>query len=561
MIGSWAVYVLLVSAVVSVAAWVGERGARAQRWATRWVWAAALGVSVAVPLATWLLPLDAASAPIAAVPGSYLMSTLPPLTLTPADASTISPVTLLLSAWAVVTSLLLVVLLVLGVRLARRRRRWSPRMVDGVEVLVSRRTGPAALGVLRGRVVLPEWALSLAENRRRLLVMHEAEHVRAGDPRLAFLGLLLCALAPWNLPLWWQLRRLRLAIEVDCDARVLRRTGDARSYGSLLVEVGQRRTRLALALAEPRTMLERRIRIITATTRRATLRAVGLATVAGLLLAVACETPGPTERTPTDLESTQTRVPTVEDVEAEPVFTPMTVSPQLKNVEAVQESLRELYPPLLRQAGINGTANVWLLIDTEGGVRRAQINRPSGYEALDQAALRVARQMEFTPAYNRDRRVPVWVALDVTFETEVGEEAAGVQPPPTTAEQRALAAPRQEEAAAREISEAEEMAGEPIFTPMTERPRLRNGTEVSDQLMAHYPPLLKDAGIGGTVNVWFFIDETGTVQQVRVNRGSGYPAMDEAALEVARLMEFTPAMNRDQPVRVWVALDISFGVE
>ena len=28
-------------------------------------------------------------------------------------------------------------------------------------------------------------------------------------------------LMPWNLPLWWQWRRLRFAIEVDCDARVL----------------------------------------------------------------------------------------------------------------------------------------------------------------------------------------------------------------------------------------------------------------------------------------------------------------------------------------------------
>ena len=650
MIGSWAVHVLLVSALVSVAAWLAERGARAQRWATRWVWAAALTASVLVPLAAWLLPSRVDPAPIAAVPGSYVMNTLPPLTLVPAEPAAISPGTLLLAAWAVATAVPALGLLVMAVRLERHRRRWSARTVAGVEVLVSRRTGPAALGILRGRVVLPEWALSMPEPRRRLLVLHEAEHVRAGDPRLALLGLAVCALVPWNLPLWWQLRRLRLAIEVDCDARVLRRTGDPRGYGSLLLEVGQRRTRLALALAEPRPMLERRIRMITTTTRRATLRAAGLAVGAGLLLAVACETPGPTElsapeQAATDLETTlarmsergcapivyvgperssaaaaraldasevaefrvfrtadadaaapgcgvmvvvlqdaspdarertlrlieglaprqggeQASVATLAEVEAAPTFTPMTVRPALNNPDAVRTALEELYPPLLKEAGIGGTANVWLLIDTEGSVHRVRINRPSGHDALDQAALRVAQGMEFSPAYNRDQRVPVWVALDVTFEAEAAarqslEESAAF-------EERLRA--RDAEARARGATpaptrSAAELRREPTFTPMTERPRLRNDAEVSDLLMAHYPSDLRDAGIGGTVNVWFFVDQAGTVQEVGVNRGSGYPALDDAALEVARLMEFTPALNRDQPVPVWVALDIGFEVQ
>ena len=45
---------------------------------------------------------------------------------------------------------------------------------------------------------------------------------------------------PWNVPLWWQFRRLRYAIEVDCDASVLRSGGDARQYGETLLAVGQR---------------------------------------------------------------------------------------------------------------------------------------------------------------------------------------------------------------------------------------------------------------------------------------------------------------------------------
>src|SRR5207302_1882571 len=54
-----------------------------------------------------------------------------------------------------------------------------------------------------------------------------------------------------------------LAVEMDCDARVLVRDGDAPAYGELLLRVGQRRARLPLgapALGEPVSFLGRRIR-------------------------------------------------------------------------------------------------------------------------------------------------------------------------------------------------------------------------------------------------------------------------------------------------------------
>jgi TonB family protein len=107
-----------------------------------------------------------------------------------------------------------------------------------------------------------------------------------------------------------------------------------------------------------------------------------------------------------------------QDLSEAPTFTPMTVRPTLRNTREVQQALMKFYPPLLRDAGIGGTANVWFFIDENGRVQKTQINKSSGYDAFDQAALRVADQMEFSPAYNRDKKVPVWVALDITFETQ-----------------------------------------------------------------------------------------------------------------------------------------------
>lgn len=218
-----------------------------------------------------------------------------------------------------------------------------------------------------------------------------------------------------------------------------------------------------------------------------------------------------------------------------PTFTPMTVRPDLKNSREVREAIGRLYPPLIRDAGIGGTALVWLFIDEQGEVRRALINRSSGRPELDEAALEVSRVMEFSPAMNRDEVVPVWVALPITF----GERAS--RPPPP--------------------AEDSDISVKPTFTPMTVRPKLKNSEEVRTSLMAHYPPLLRDAGIGGTTAVWFFIDETGDVQEARVAESSGRQELDEAAVRVAQMMEFAPAMNRDDRVPVWIQLPISFEVQ
>jgi len=105
------------------------------------------------------------------------------------------------------------------------------------------------------------------------------------------------------------------------------------------------------------------------------------------------------------------------DLSETPTFTPYTVRPDIKNRAAVARAMEREYPPLLRDAGIGGTVNVWFFIDEEGEVVRSLVNESSGHKALDDAALKVAEIIEFTPALNRDKRVPVWISLPITFTT------------------------------------------------------------------------------------------------------------------------------------------------
>jgi hypothetical protein len=103
---------------------------------------------------------------------------------------------------------------------------------------------------------------------------------------------------PWNGVLWWQLRRLRLAVEVDCDHRVLARGVETSRYGSLLIEVAGRVRKgvLAPAMAASRSTLEHRIVAMTdAAPRHRFLRSALSAVAVVCCLALACDAPSPAE--------------------------------------------------------------------------------------------------------------------------------------------------------------------------------------------------------------------------------------------------------------------------
>jgi periplasmic protein TonB len=93
---------------------------------------------------------------------------------------------------------------------------------------------------------------------------------------------------------------------------------------------------------------------------------------------------------------------------------------------------------------------------------------------------------------------------------------------------------------------------------MTVRPEMTNRGDVQAALISEYPPLLRVAAIGGTVVVWFFVSETGQVLDSRISETSGHEPLDQASLRVADVFQFTPAMNRDEAVPVWIQLPITF---
>jgi TonB family protein len=103
-------------------------------------------------------------------------------------------------------------------------------------------------------------------------------------------------------------------------------------------------------------------------------------------------------------------------------------------------------------------------------------------------------------------------------------------------------------------------ADRPSFIPYTQAPELQNRAEVLTFLRRTYPTILRQAGIGGTVLLWLYIDEAGQVQRTVLAESSGYEELDSVAQQVAEKMVFSPAFNRDKKTAVWLSQSIDFDV-
>ncbi|HEY5060577.1 MAG TPA: M56 family metallopeptidase, partial [Gemmatimonadaceae bacterium] len=194
---------------------------------------------------------------------------------------------------------LALVLVGVGRRFRRARGTWPVVALGGVDVRVAPRIGPVVIGLLRPEIVVPRWLLTRNADEQRMVVTHENEHVRARDPLLLGIAWAAVIAAPWNPAVWYMLSRLRLAVELDCDARVLRRGTAPRLYGALLIDVAQHASGLqlsALALADDSSHLHQRILAMKPTTPRfARLRAGLAASLALCGVLAACEATLPTD--------------------------------------------------------------------------------------------------------------------------------------------------------------------------------------------------------------------------------------------------------------------------
>ena len=323
---AWMTYTLLTGALVAVAALSAEWSLRSAKRAVRFVWLGAMAITVAFAMAAPLRVSTAATGEVstASLPASGTAIAVAPTLLQRAltvGASAVhvlaQPAQALLRVaghtspalnrgaaivWAATAFLVLVLLGAVYGRSTSERLRWPVMQVLGRRVRVAPDAGPAVMGVAPAEIVIPQWVLARAVDEQELVLAHEEAHVRAHDPLVLLVACILLAFMPWNVTLWYMWSRLRLAVEVDCDQRVLQRVmplGIRKpAYGELLVALAGQRPWMSPvmpAFSWGTTHLEQRLLAMTARPARFVRfrRAASCCVIGGTLLA-ACQSEMPT---------------------------------------------------------------------------------------------------------------------------------------------------------------------------------------------------------------------------------------------------------------------------
>lgn len=308
MIGFGMLYAVLVGVPILLAAFAASRALRRYGHPERNVWLGALVLALVLPLAFLTFPRTEAVT-LGTVQGAQPdtgmteVGEIGVLGLTEFVVVGPEPGGLpigpfLILAWLLASLALALEWVVAAKRLAKMGVSWRPGTVDGIQIWQTIDLGPAVSGVIRPRILMPEWMMSMPKDQRTLVLLHEQEHIRARDPVVMAGARIARILAPWNPVVWVLASRLRLALELDCDRRVLRRRPDIGIYGDTLLRVSARDAKpliAAAAFTESHVPLKKRILAMTTPPRTASVLGITTAVALAVLLVMAsCEVPIPT---------------------------------------------------------------------------------------------------------------------------------------------------------------------------------------------------------------------------------------------------------------------------
>ncbi len=99
--------------------------------------------------------------------------------------------------------------------------------------------------------------------------------------------------------------------------------------------------------------------------------------------------------------------------------------------------------------------------------------------------------------------------------------------------------------------------GDMIFVAFDEPPTPIGGF-MAIQKALKYPEIARKAGIEGRVTVHVLVSEKGEVVRTKILQSLGHTGCDDAAVNAIKSVRWNPAMQRDKPVKVWVAIPVIF---
>lgn len=190
-----------------------------------------------------------------------------------------------------------------------------------------------------------------------------------------------------------------------------------------------------------------------------------------------------------------------------------------------------VYPPLARQARIQGTVVLSIVIGKDGEVRDAKV--VSGHPMLSPAAIEAVKQWRYGRYISDDKPVEVETVVRVSFKMADGPEVS---------------------------SPVRSKPGPP--TRLFKMVRVSAG--VMQGLLEHkvdpeYPADAKEKHIEGVVVLNVDIDNEGNVG--RVELVSGHPMLAPAAMDAVLEWKYRPFVLNEEAVPVETTVEVKFALE
>jgi TonB family protein len=352
------------------------------------------------------------------------------------------------------------------------------------------------------------------------------------------------ALMPWNLALWLQAKRLRLAIELDCDARVLRAHPSTERYGLLMLTIAQRRsvapTLFAPMLTEPTTQLERRIIAMRTGTRRlARVTVYGGSVIALGVLAFACSLQSDTSTGPKPAR-------------------PQRVTDNQNFFEFQVEKVAELapgnaaprYPDMLRSANIEGEVLAQFVVDTTGHVDMSSLKvLKTTHDLFTNSVKQSLPTIKFSPALVGGRKVKQVVQMTFPFTLSRG---ALIGP-------AVQLNPNNKPAVARGgLAKSDTKLPPGVYFEYQVEKAV---SPVQGNRAPRYPDILRTANVEGEVLAQFIVDENGMADSTSFTvLRSTHDLFTNAVLSTITSFRFNPAELGGRRVKQLVQMPFQFSL-
>jgi TonB family protein len=188
---------------------------------------------------------------------------------------------------------------------------------------------------------------------------------------------------------------------------------------------------------------------------------------------------------------------------------------------AIQKNL--VYPKIARQAGIEGTVTVQILINEEGEVTETEIIKSLGNNECNEAAIEALKATKWKPLIVDGKPEKVKIHVPVVFKLNADKTVN------------------------REV----------LVDFFDERPEPVGGM-VAIQRNLIYPETARKAGVAGTVLVQAIIDANGNITDAVVIKSIGNDDCDQAAIEALKATTWKPAYRDGEAVKVKIAIPVVF---